>query len=100
MKTEYDDRKYIVRAAEAGVFYGRIAERDGDEVSMTDARCIWKWEGAATLLQLAGEGVKSPDACRFTVRVPEITIIGVCEIIPCSDEAVACIEEVAEWRAQ
>lgn len=29
---------YIIRAAEAGVFFGHIKERNGNEVTLTDCR--------------------------------------------------------------
>lgn len=48
-------QKYIVRCDRAGVFYGEIEGRQGQEVKMRNARCLWYWEGAATLLQLAAE---------------------------------------------
>ena len=58
---------YIIRADRAGVFFGHIAERDGDEVTMTDVRRIWYWDGAASLSQLAVDGVSKPKNCKFTV---------------------------------
>lgn len=91
------DRKYIVRSCEAGVFYGYIAEKDGDEVTMTDARCLWYWSGAASLNQLAIDGVRRPQDCKFTKALAEVTILKVCEIIPCEEKAMRVIDEVAEW---
>lgn len=93
-----DNKYYIIRADKAGVFAGNIKERNGSEVTLTNARRIWYWEGAASLSQMALEGVKYPKKCRFTVTVPEITILGVIEIIPCTDEAEKCIKGVEEWR--
>jgi hypothetical protein len=93
------NQKYIVRSDRAGVFYGEIKERNGSEVTMTDVRRLWYWAGAASLSQLALEGTKKPRDCRFTVTVPEITILGVIEIIPCDKEAVNSIEGVTAWRA-
>ena len=92
------DKKYIVRSVQAGVFYGNLKEKTGDEVTMTDARCLWYWDGAASLMQLAEEGVKYPSSCKFTITVPELTILNVCEIIPCSDKAVENIDSVPVWR--
>lgn len=90
---------YIIRCEKAGVFFGHIKDRNGDEAVLTDVRRIWYWEGAATLSQMAMEGVKKPEACRFTVTVPEMTVLGVIEMIPCTDEAVQSILGVPEWRA-
>lgn len=93
-----DQKYYIIRADRAGVFFGHIKERNGDEVVMTDVRRIWYWNGAASISQLAMEGVKHPELSKFTVTVPEMTILGVIEIIPCTDEAVRNIKAVEEWR--
>lgn len=90
---------YIIRCEKAGVFFGHIKDRNGDEAVLTDVRRIWYWEGAATLSQMAMEGVKKPENCRFTVTVPEMTVLGVIELIPCTDEAVQSILGVPEWRA-
>ena len=93
-----DQKYYIVRADRAGVFFGHIKERNGDEVVMTEVRRIWYWNGAASISQLAMEGVKHPELSKFTLTVPEMTILGVIEIIPCSEEAVKNIKAVGEWR--
>lgn len=91
-------KKYIVRSYDAGVFYGNIKEQNANEVSMTNARCLWYWEGAASLNQLAQEGVKVPNKCQFTMLVEEVILLGVCEILPCTPEAVANIDAVPVWK--
>ncbi|MBQ1790851.1 MAG: hypothetical protein II008_11775 [Oscillospiraceae bacterium] len=90
---------YIIRCDRAGVFFGHIKERNGSEATLTDVRRLWYWEGAASLSQMAVEGVKKPRNCKFTVTVPEMTVLGVIEIIPCSDKAAECILGVPEWKA-
>lgn len=92
------DAWYIIRSDKAGVFFGHIAERDGSEVTMTDVRRIWYWDGAASLSQLATDGVSKPKNCKFTVTVSEMVILGVIEIIPCTEKAIASIQGVKEWR--
>ena len=89
---------YIIRCNEAGVFFGKIAERRGSEADLTDVRRIHYWDGAASLSQLAMEGVKSPRTCRFTVTVPSMTVLNIIELIPCTDAAVKNILEVPVWR--
>jgi 16S rRNA U1498 N3-methylase RsmE len=93
------NQKYIIRTDRAGVFFAEIKERNGSEATLTNARRLWYWEGAASLSQLAMQGVTRPNGCKFTVTVPEMTVLGVIEIIPCSPEAVKVIERVAEWKA-
>lgn len=90
--------KVIIRADRAGVFYGEIKERNGSEVVMTNVRRLWYWDGAASLSQLATEGVTRPGNCKFTVTVEEMTILGVIEIIPCTKKAEKSIDSVAVWE--
>ena len=91
-------QKCIIRAEKAGVFFGEIKERNGQEAVITNARRLWYWQGAASLSQLAIEGVKCPRECKFTITVPIMTVIGVIEIIPCSQEAINSINSVSEWK--
>lgn len=93
------NNKVIVRADRAGVFYGEIVSRNGSEVEMANVRRIWYWDGAASLSQLAVEGTAKPKNCKFTVTVERMTILGVIEIIPCTDKAVQSIERVEVWKA-
>lgn len=92
------NQKVIIRAQSAGVFYGTIESRTGDEVVMNNCRRLWYWSGAASLSQMAVEGVKNPSECKFTVVVPQMTILGVIEILPCSVDAVKSIENVPVWK--
>lgn len=90
--------KVIVRGDGSGVFFGTLAEKDGQEVKLENCRRIWYWAGAASLSQLAKEGVKNPGDCRFTVSVDEIVVLDAIEIIPCTVEAIKIIEGVEEWK--
>lgn len=88
----------IVRGNEFGVFAGTVAVVEGSTVLLKDARRIWYWDGAASLSQLAAEGVKAPKNCRFTVAVESIVLIGAIEIIPTTILAEMNIKEVTEWK--
>lgn len=92
------DTYYIIRCKDAGVFFGHIKTRDGDEATLTDVRRLWYWDGAASLSQMAMEGVSKPKTCKFSVTVPEMTVLGVIELIPCTERAAKSILEVATWR--
>jgi len=87
----------MVRSRDAGVFAGRLVCRTGDEVELSDARRIWRWEGAATLSELATRGTSKPSSCKFPASVPSIVVLGVCEVIPMTDRAVASIGTVPAW---
>lgn len=90
--------KVIVRGDKSGVFFGEISERSGREVTLNNVRRLWYWNGAATLSQLATEGVTKPHDCKFTMMVDEITILDAIEIIPCTPAAVESINGVKEWK--
>lgn len=91
-------KKYIVRGDRSGVFYGEIAERNGQEVTINNVRRLWYWKGAASLSQMAVEGVKKPENCKFTMTVSSITILDAIELLPCTEAAEKSIEGVREWK--
>lgn len=93
-----NNQDYIVRCDRAGVFFGKIKERIGSEITMTEVRKLWRWDGACAVEQLAQDGVKAPDNCRFTVMVPEMIVVGAIQIIPCTDKASASLRDVKEWK--
>ena len=96
MKNYYGE-KVLVRGIQSGVYFGTLVERKGQEVEMKDVRNIWRWEGANTLLDLAENGVARPNSCKFSNKVDSLVLTDVCEIVPCSDKAIANIEGVTEW---
>jgi hypothetical protein len=87
----------IIRTATAGVHAGYLKIKDKLEVTLQNARRIYYWEGAATLSQMAIDGVAKPDKCKFPPPVPLITLQWI-EIIPCTEKAMASILGVKEWR--
>lgn len=91
-------QKYIIRGDRSGVFYGEITARNGREVTIRNCRRLWYWSGAASLSQLASEGVKNPGSCKFTVTVNELTILDAIELIPCTDAACTSIDGVKTWK--
>ena len=93
-----ENKYYIVRANRAGVFFGKIKERTQGEVTMTDVRKVWYWDGACAVEQLATDGTKAPKSCKLTVSIPEMIIADPIQIIPCTDEAVKSLSAVAVWQ--
>lgn len=94
-------QKVIIRATNAGVFFGEVdleSDVKGQSVTIHNCRRLWYWDGAASISQLALEGVKKPKECKFTVYVPVIIVYEVIEIIPCSQEAIKSIEGVDIWK--
>lgn len=89
----------VIRAVSSGVHYGRLKKRIGDEVELVNTRRIYYWKGAASLSQLAVEGVSAPRECKISVIVPTMTVLNVCEIIPVQDAAKESLDSVPFWRA-
>lgn len=94
-----ENLKYvIVRTQSAGVFAGYLETRNGQEVVMRQARRLWYWRGAASLSQLAMEGVKFPLDCKFPIAVDRVELLQAIEILDVTETARRIIEEVPVWR--
>lgn len=87
----------IVRGDRSGVFAGYIKERDGNEVTMIKARRLWYWDGAASISQLAEDGVSKPQNCKFPKEVSELLVLDAIEIIPVTAKAQKSIASVSVW---
>jgi len=92
-------RYCVVRTESAGVHAGILIGRDKQECLLSDSRRIYYWDGAASLSQLARDGVNDPENCKFTVAVEEIFLSEMIEIIPCTLDAEVVIRSVPEWKA-
>lgn len=96
------NEKVIIRSDRAGVFFGTLAEAEpcGDKytVQLTQCRRLWYWSGAASLSQMAAEGVKNPNQCKFSMTVDSITIMGAIEILPCTENTIVNLTAVPTWK--
>lgn len=92
------EQYYIIRCDRAGVFFANIKERNGSEAVLTNCRRLWYWNGACSLSQLAVDGTCTPKDCKFSVTVEEMTVLGVIEVIPCTEKATESIKAVKEWK--
>lgn len=97
--TDTSGKPYVViRSKDSGCHAGFLEAEDGNTITLVHSRRLWFWSGAASLSQLAQEGVKSPDSCKFPQAVPSITVYGCCEKIPSSEQARESIEGVKPWK--
>lgn len=91
--------KYVIaRTNSRDIFAGILKERDGQQVTMTDARRIWYWDGAASVSQLAVDGTSKPGNCKFPAEVPTVILTEVIEIIETTEKAEKSIKSVIEWK--
>jgi len=91
-------KNVIVRSQSAGVFMGELESRTGQEVVLCNARRLWYWAGAASLSQLAMEGVKKPNECKFPTKVDRVEILEAIEILDATPAAVASVDAVPVWQ--
>lgn len=91
----------LVRTYSAGVHFGYLAEKNstlaGVEVKLIKARRVYYWKGAATLSQMANDGVKNPTECKFTQAVESIDLLAI-EIIAITEKASINLNKVAIWQ--
>jgi len=93
-----DGRYVIVRTYSAGVFAGNLHSRVNGSVILKNARRLWQWAGAASLSQLAMEGISKPSDCKFPCEVDEIELLNPIEIINCTETAKKSIASVTIWK--
>ena len=102
MKKQFNKEKFfIIRTHSAGVWFGQVKEVEASIAVITNARRLWQWAGAASLSQLAIEGVKNPSGCKFTMTITDeegVYLPQVIEILPCTPEAVENINAVPVWK--
>jgi hypothetical protein len=95
-----DGKEYvIVRTVHAGVFAGYMETKTDTRVTLLSARRLWYWDGAASLSQLAMDGVSIPESCKFPCEVDSIELSEWIEIIPCTEKARLSIKEVSIWKS-
>lgn len=93
-----EQKYYIVRGKNSGVFAGNIKERNGSEILMENVRRLWYWDGACSISQLAQEGTSKPHNCKFAMAVDEILILDAIEIDTCTKKAEESIKGVFVWK--
>ena len=92
------EKYVIIRGDRSGVFAGTLESQEGRKVVLNNCRRLWCWAGAASLHQVARDGVKRPRDCKFTVTVERIAILDAIEVIPTTEQAEASIKAVPEWK--
>jgi len=92
----------LVRSKYAGVHFGYLKEEkfteSGKVVQLLKTRRVWYWDGAASLSQMALEGVSKPQNCKFSVEIATNEIVDVIETIPLTEKALINLYKVAIWK--
>ncbi|MDR0618647.1 MAG: hypothetical protein LBG17_01975 [Bacteroidales bacterium] len=96
-----NEKYYIFRTYSAGVWFGNIKYLKGTIAIVTNARRLWYWAGACSLSQLAVDGTKNPDECKFAVTIIDsegVYLPQIIEVLPCTPTATKNIKSVKEWK--
>jgi uncharacterized protein DUF6948 len=73
----------LIRTYSAGVHFGTLENREGQEVHLKNARRLWSWNGALSLSEVAAKGIDIKNS-KVSVPVEEIILTQAVEIIPIS----------------
>lgn len=71
----------LIRTFSAGVHFGTLVSRNGQEVHLKDARRLWSWSGALSLSEVAMTGI-NVSSSKISIPVDEIILPQAIEIIP------------------
>lgn len=92
-------KKVLIRSYAAGVFFGTLESEQftpaGKVVVLSNSRRIHYWEGAASLSQVAQEGISSG---RVAMLEPLKEVVNVIETTPLSEKAIENLENQETWK--
>lgn len=95
-----DDMEYcVVRTYSAGVHIGYVKEfgkKHPQHAELINSRRLHYWTGAASLSQVAMDGVDS--SSRIAVILPKIELTDVIEVISCSEKAAEFFKGAEAWK--
>lgn len=93
-------KKVIIRTYSAGVWFGVLDQKAGNEVILKNARRMWQWwaKQGISLSACALYGVKH-DQSKIIEPVESIWLEAI-EIIPCTDVAIQSLESAPHVEAE
>lgn len=97
-KSNLIGKHVIVRSNLAGVFFGILTAKQGDELTLKDARKFYRFSGANTVEDLADKGAINVSDCKLTVSVSEIVISKFEQLLPCTKEAIKQNNSIPIWK--
>ena len=89
-------QEVIIRTYSAGVWFGRLKQKSGDEVILTEARRMWRWwaKESISLSGVALHGINQMGS-RIAGAVDSVWLQAI-EIIPVSGETAESIRKAEE----
>ena len=92
-------RYCVIRTYSAGVHIGYVKEfgtKHPQYAKLINSRRLHYWSGAASLSQVAMEGVDK--SSRIAMEIPENELTDVIEVIPCSPAAKKFFVSAPSWK--
>lgn len=100
------EKKIIVRTYSAGVWFGTLTAKDGNEIYLTDARRMWSWyveknpETGKRGISLSSISLFGIDQSQSKIEPPvDVVWLEAIELIPCTDLAIKSIEDAPHASA-
>jgi hypothetical protein len=92
--TTFIGEKVIIRSGDSGVHHGVLQSVEGRTVHLKNARRLWRWKIAGQGVSLSEVAILGVDhsGSKITMEVPDIIVMGVCEIIPTCGVSSATID--------
>lgn len=90
----------IVRTYSAGVWFGELSEKSGNEVIIVNARRMWRWF-AAESISLSAVAMNGIDRSKSKIAGPVNSVwLEAIEIIPCTEAASESIGGAEHVKAE
>ena len=92
-------KKVIIRTYSAGVHYGELIEKEGEDVILKNSRRLYYWKtknNGISLSEVANAGLDRES--KVCASVPLLWLKAI-EIIICSDKAIKSIEVQNDYKA-
>lgn len=93
-------KKVIIRTYAAGVWFGTLEQKDGNEVIIRDARRMWRWwaKESVSLSAVSIHGIKQ-EKSKIAESIETVWLEAI-EIIPCTESAITSIESAPNAKAE
>ncbi|MCP3899189.1 MAG: hypothetical protein GY707_05695 [Desulfobacteraceae bacterium] len=93
-------QKVIIRTYSAGVWFGVLDQKSGNEVILKDARRMWQWHAkeSISLSGVANYGLKESNS-RIAPAVSTVWLEAI-EILSCTDKSIKSIEGAEDAKPQ
>jgi hypothetical protein len=85
----------VVRTYSAGVYVGIVRQIEGQEALMENARIVYRWEGAFTLLEMATNGITGG---KISKPVAKIYLPQIINTIIMSEKAISSFNNIKPYE--